>query len=176
MIVEAIFIALRGLIPLGIMLYCFWHFHWKENFLIRFKLLPIYEKLEEEYGAIYPTLMDSLNVPFPELTNRDDLSTCFFMMDSSFHIISLINQDVHFEIPFSSIVYQDCAIIGHSYKEYHYRIQFIFKYEGKNEHFSFTTFDYNHKLDKKYGNRLNGEDLFKFVQENFISKKQFLGF
>lgn len=163
------------LMLLAIILYSIWYFFLKKLFLIRFKVIPFYNKLEKEYNAKYPTVMaDIYGWRSFNIDERDELETFFFVSDSSFHIVSSTRPDLHIEIPFESVLYHNCHIYINSKYNYNYRINLALLI-GNNKilEIAFDTLEYNHRIDKKYGTRLSGEELFNFIKENFIDEEAY---
>lgn len=172
----------RFLVNIASLIFCFsllfftlWRNHWKLRYQIRFIFIPFYDKIENEYNAKYPTVMDNIYSSCFDIDARYNLNTFFFVSESSFHIISKIKSDLHIEIPFDSVIYQDTELIAMSQYDYDYRIALKIMVDNKAEDFSFTTLDYNHKIDKKYGSRLTGEEIYNFVRDNFMQNESYSG-
>ena len=159
------------IIIFGFALICFCaYFHMTIVAIIRahLKFLPFYNKLEKEYNAKYPTIMDGITgLRSFNVDTRDDLETFFFVSDSSFHIVSSTRPDLQIEIPFKSVVCQACDMNVYSKYDYEYYIDITFKTGRKKENLSFHTLEYNHRIDKIYGTCLSGEELYNFITKNF---------
>ncbi|MCI8348264.1 MAG: hypothetical protein HFE74_02370 [Firmicutes bacterium] len=164
------------IIQILIFLYIVWKFDLEKYYIIIFKTIPYYNKLEKEYNAKYPTETESIfSFDIHDLYSCSNLETFFFVSDSSFHIVSKIRPNFHIEIPFESVLYHDSHINMSSKYNYNYSIEICFLLDeyGKTAKISFSTLDYNHRLDKKYGSRLSGEELYNFINENFINRETY---
>lgn len=146
----------------------------KNAFFIKFRAIPIYNKLEEKYNAKYPTIMNDIYSPFDELSVFDNRKAFFGVSDNCFRIVSLKRSDLNIEIPFSDIICHH-AVIFHEKTDPRYTIifQLRFPVNGIPKWLTFENLSYNHKIDKKYGNRLNGKDLYNFICENFMQKDEY---
>lgn len=152
-----------------------WRPVFKKYYLIQFKFIPFYNKLGKEYNAKYPTVMDSIyGLQSFDIDARDNLETFFFVSDSSFHIVSSTRPDLHIEIPFESVLYHNCHIYINSKYNYNYRINLALLI-GNNKilEIAFDTLEYNHRIDKKYGTCLSGEELFYFIKEAIYDEETF---
>lgn len=153
-----------------LILFCIWLFFRGKNYFIEHIIIPFYDELEKKYNAKYPTVMVNLiSNSYYIGSIYSDSDTFFFISNSSFHIISKSKSSVHIEIPFESITYiryirKDSGFNNYTY-EYHFK---FLSNENETIEFNFSTLNYNHKLDKKYGDRLNGQELFNFIRENGI--------
>ncbi len=155
-------------IQILIFLYIVWKLDLKKYYIIFFKIIPFYKKLEKDYNAKYPTVMNDIYVLQSfNIDKRDNLETFFFVSDSSFHIVSRTRPDLHVEIPFKSVIWQACCMKIYSKYNYGYYIDITFKTGRKKENLRFYTLDYNHKIDKKYGTYLSDEELYSFITKNF---------
>ena len=146
---------------------------YKGRSLIRKKVIPFSAKLQKEYGIIYPNIMDHIISPFDNLDSCDDLRSFFFIFDQSFVIVSMEDENLWIEIPFSVIAYHNCYLIGAPGPYYKFKIELDIIIDGRIKEFSFSTLEYNHRLDKKYSDKLFGEDLYKFVKANFVSRDDY---
>ncbi len=168
--------TLIALILFALICFCA-YFHMTIFVIIRahLKFLPFYNKLEKEYNAKYPTIMaDIYGLQSFNIDERDDLETFFFVSDSSFHIVSSTRPDLHVELPFEAVLYHGCHIDIYSKYDYNYRIYLgILIDNNKILKVAFDTLEYNHRIDKKYGARLSGEELYSFIKENFIDEETY---
>ena len=146
----------------------------KPYFLIRFSMLPTYKKLEAKYNAKYPTIMNEIYSPFDELSIFDNYKAFFFATDNCFKIISPKRPELKIEIPFSNILCHR-NYIHNEKRNTHYTIlfQLCIDIADTPKWLTFENLSYNHKIDKKYGNRLNGKDLYKFICENFMNEDEY---
>lgn len=140
---------------------------------IFFKIVPFYNKLETVYGAKYPSVMDYVSCEAMGLSYRDNLCTYFYVSNSSFIIVNITNPENHIEIPFDDVLYQNSILLATSRHKYEYAIAFKFLLNDVPQDFRFVTLEYNHRIDKYYGNRLNGEDLFNFMRNNFKTDEHY---
>lgn len=144
-----------------------------DSHFIRKTIIPFYDALESEYGAKYPTVMRyPVSDAFEELLyyKKKDLTFYFFVKDNSFVIVRETDPDFYIEIPFSDVLCQYCT---YNHLSQCFDIDFHFVYNSKIKKLTFHTIIYNHKLDKKYGNRLTGEELFEFVRNTFIHENEY---
>lgn len=151
--------------------YRIWQVFLKERFFIRFTIIPFYDKLACEFSAKYPTVMDNIHIPSFGLSARNNLENYCYLSKDSFILVSSVDPNFHAEIPFDTLLYHESYSTILSKHEYYFSISFTFMQNGREERLSFTSIDYNHKLDKKYGIRLSGEELFNFIDSTFIDKK-----
>ena len=163
------------LIAIGMFAFLIWFLFLKKLFIIRFKAIPFYNKLEKEYNAKYPTIMaDIYGLRYFNIDARDELETFFFVSDSSFHIVSSTRPDLYVKIPFETVLYHDCHININSKYDYNYHINLgLLIDNNKTLEIAFDTLDYNHRLDKIYGTCQNDEDLYNFIKENFIDEETY---
>lgn len=168
-------IIICSIVQILVFLYFIWKFDLKKYYIIFFKVIPFYNKLEKEYNAKYPTVMDSIyGLQSFDIDARDNLETFFFVSDSSFHIVSSTRSDLNIQIPFESVLYHSCHINISSKYDYEYHINLgLLIDNNKILGIAFDTLEYNHRIDKKYGTRLSGEELYNFIKENFIDKKTY---
>ena len=144
--------------------------------LIRFRYIPKYKKLITQYDAIYPCVMKSVSTcdtSFHNLKGIYGLKSYIFIKDESFVIISTENPNIHVEIPFKSIIYHDTISDRNISNTYSYWFELFFKSNNDIERLWFSTLYYNHKLCKKYPDLLCDDQLFDFVCEHFIDKKEY---
>lgn len=160
----------------AVFFYKLWSFILKKRFLIRYKILPFYDYLEKNFDAKYPTVMAEIYCPneWCGISNRDKLNAYIYVSDESFIVVNSVNSDFCFEIPFSSVIFQGTKIEAVSNNEYYFFIYLHVLHDNKQQSFAFYTLDYNHKLDKKYGDRLSGEALYNFIRSNFIDKDTYM--
>ncbi len=146
----------------------------KNAFFIKFRAMPIYNKLEAKYNAKHPTIMNEIYSPFDELSIFDNYKAFFFATDNCFKIVSLKRPELNIEIPFSGVICHH-SVIHREKRDTHYRtlFQLCILIDGVPKWFGFRNLRYNHKIDKKYGNRLNGKDLYKFICENFMNEDEY---
>lgn len=166
------------IIIFGFALICFCaYFHMTIVAIIRahLKFLPFYNRLEKEYNAKYPTVMDSLyGLQSFNIDKRDERETFFFVSDSSFHILSSTRPDLQIQIPFESVLYHDCHMDIYSKYDYKYHINLgLLVDNNKILEIGFSTLEYDHRIDKKYGTRLSGEDLYNFIKEAIYDEETF---
>ena len=165
-----------AIVGISMLLNSFWRHNWKIRYFIRFKVIPFYDKLEREYGAKYPTIMDSIaHDTIGGLSPRNELETFLFVSDSSFVIVSSADPNFRIDIPFDTVLYQHSWMSAISKYDYTYSIKIRFIYNHKEYNLQFSTLEYNHKMDKKYGNRLNGLDLYNFMCNNFETNENYYG-
>ncbi len=164
-----------SIIQILVFLYILWKSDLKKYYIIFFKVIPFYKKLEKEYNAKYPTFMaDVYNLRSFNIDERDELETFFFVSNSSFHIVSSTRPDLHIKIPFESVLYQNCSIRIYSKYNYYYRINLgLLVDNNKILEIAFDTLEYNHRIDKKYGARLSGEELYFFIKEALYDEETF---
>ncbi|MBS6798892.1 MAG: hypothetical protein KH297_03340 [Firmicutes bacterium] len=177
LIISMILRILASLLLQAFFIYQIWNHIlkplYKGRSLIRKKVIPFSAKLQKEYGVIYPNIMDYISSPFDNLDSRDDLRSFFFIFDRSFVIVSMEDENLWIEIPFSAIAYHNCYLIGAPGPYYNFKIELGIIIDGRIKEFSFSTLEYNHRLDKKYSDKLFGEDLYKFVKANFVSRDDY---
>ncbi len=117
-------------------------------------------------------MCDPISDAFKEFSyhKKKNLTFYFFVKDNSFVIVRETDPDFYIEIPFSDVLCQWCT-----YNKYNdqFIIHFHFSYNTKVESLRFWTLKYNHKLDKKYGDRLTGEKLFEFIWDTFIFEEEY---
>ena len=66
---------------IGMCAFFIWYIFLKKLFIIRFRAIPFYNKLEKEYNAKYPTVMDGITgLRSFNVDTRDDLETFFFCL------------------------------------------------------------------------------------------------
>ncbi|MCI8348263.1 MAG: hypothetical protein HFE74_02365 [Firmicutes bacterium] len=165
--------TLIALILFALICFCA-YFHMTIFVIIRahLKFLPFYNKLEKECNAKYPTVMDGITgLRSFNVDTRDELETFFLVSDSSFHIVSSTRPDLQIEIPYKSVICQACDMNVYSKYDYEYYIDITFKTGRKKENLSFHTLEYNHRIDKIYGTRLSGEELYNFITKHFKKEK-----
>ena len=140
----------------------------------QYLLLPTYKKLEKKYNAKYPTIMNEIYSPFDELSVFDDSKAFFLVSDNCFRIVSLKRPDLNIEIPFYNILCHRNYILDEK-TDTHYKtlFQLCILINGVPKWLGFKNLPYNHKIDKKYGNRLNGKDLYNFICEKFMHKDEY---
>ncbi len=146
----------------------------RKFFFIKFRALAVYNKLEERYNAKYPTIMNEIYSPFEELSVFDNCKAFFFVSDNCFRIISPKRPELNTIIPFSDVICHHSVIQGEK-RNTHYKtlFQLCILINGAPKWLGFENLPYNHKIDKKYGNRLNGKDLYNFICENFMNEDEY---
>lgn len=149
-------------------------------YLITRKYIPKYKELINKYDAKYPCVMSNVqtcNSSFKNIKGISNLHSYFFVKDKSFVIVSSLDPDVYVEIPFTSIIYHDCFILGTYGNKYFFHINLRFKGLYNIESFTFSTLRYHHKIDrfihKRYPGLLNDENLYDFICENFPSEEEY---
>ena len=143
---------------------------------LRFRFIPKYKKLISQYNAKYPCVMESVytqNTSFHNLKGIYHLKSYIFIKDESFVIISTANPDIYIEIPFNSIIYHHTISDRNISITYSYWFEIFFKLDNDIERLWFSTLYYNHKLCKKYPDLLCDDQLYDFVCEHFIDKKEY---
>lgn len=143
---------------------------------LRFRYIPKYKKLISQYNAKYPCVMQSVSTTdtsFKNLKGIYNLKSYIFIKDESFVIISTENPDIYIEIPFNSIIYHHTISDRNISITYSYWFEIFFKLDNDIERLWFSTLYYNHKLCKKYPDLLCDDQLYDFVCEHFIDKKEY---
>ena len=160
----------------AIFFYMLWHYILKKYFFIRYKILPFYDYLEKNFDAKYPTVMADIdiNAEWSGISNRDNLYAYVYISENSFVLVNSRNSDFSFEIPFSSVIYQRTAIRAMSKNYYCFQILLKVCHNDIERYLIFDTLEYNHRIDKKYGDRLSGEALYNFIRSNFIDKDTYM--
>lgn len=142
-------------------------------FLYHFRCVSFYKKLRKIYNAKYIVLMESITNKCLGLDPKFESHTFFFVANSSFHIVSKIQPNLHIEIPFQSVLYHNADVNHLSAYKYEYKIALKILINGVEEDFVFFTPYYNHKIDKIYGNNISGKELCDFLHKNFKCNKNY---
>lgn len=146
-----------------------------------FKAFPFFKKLENEYGALYPTyiayITSSERTLFEDPRLLDDLY--LFIADHSIHVICRFDPDQHIVIPFDTILYQNHRIsnffarLRHNARyTYGYHFTLGVLYNGSLEKISFRTYYYNHRIDRLFNNRLDSMGLYEYICNRFPDEEE----
>lgn len=146
----------------------------KAQYYIRKICIPLYNKLESKYNAQYPTIMKNPNSELLNFSKLDDLDFIFFVQNSSFVIMKILDESIVARIPFDSVIYAMAKTITFSKRNYNsYIVIHFFSDQQAKCTISFDILQYFRNLNKKYTDRLDSEELIKFINTTFISKEDY---